>query len=363
MDKKPLIGIVICFLLLVNGSIVLGLPEEKITTTKKTGSHPLIKLFNQENRIHTFFNTHTINEISHGNTRGPNFAPNPSFEEGETMPVGWMYDTNTTGIYHWDSDYVHSGEKSIGILNLTNNSNSSYLSWSTIDFILVDCKNYSYLLSTWFKFIEVPPECHFVMVYIHEYDNDHQIIGTGGVGLGGIINTEWMDFGIITHYDNTKYVKLEVGLWYDLDGEPNPLNEIRFDDVNFSIWTTAPIIPTITGETHGKVCNSYKYSITTTDPDQDKVQYFIQWGDNTTTWTDFFDSGEEIVINHTWNVKGTYNIKVRAHDDHGKNSDWATLEVTMPISYTFPFLQYLLKFHERFPHAFPILQYLLRCYD
>ena len=363
MDKKPLIGIVICFLLLVNGSIVLGLPEEKITTMKKTGSHPFIKLFNQENGIYTFFNTHTINEISHGNTRGPNLAPNPSFEEGETMPVGWMYDTNTTGIYHWDSDYAHSGEKSIGILNLTNNSNFSYLSWSTIDFILVDCKNYSYLLSTWFKFIEVPPECHFVMVYIHEYDNNHQIIGTGGVGLGGITNTEWMDFGTITQNDDTKYVKLEVGLWYDLDGEPNPLNEIRFDDVNFSIWTTAPIIPTITGETYGKVCNSYKYSITTTDPDQDKVQYFIQWGDNTTTWTDFFDSGEEIVINHTWNVKGTYNIKVRAHDDHGKNSDWATLEVTMPISYTFPFLQYWLKFHERFPHAFPILRYLIGCYD
>ena len=75
------------------------------------------------------------------------------------------------------------------------------------------------------------------MVYIHEYDNDHQIIGTHGVGLGGLTNTEWMDFETITHYDNTKYVKLEVGLWYDLDGEPNPLNEIRFDDVNFSIWT------------------------------------------------------------------------------------------------------------------------------
>ncbi len=358
MDKKPLIGIVICFLLLVNGSTVLGFQEEKITPMKKTGSHPFITLFNQENGIYTSLSTHTINEIPHGNTRGPNLAPNPSFEEGETIPVGWMYDTNTTGIYRWDSDYAHSGEKSIGILNLTNSSNSSYLSWSTIDFILVDCENYSYLLSTWFKFIEVPPECHFVMVYIHEFDNDHQIIGTHGVGLGGLTNTEWMDFGTITHYDNTKYVKLEVGLWYDLDGEPNPLNEIRFDDVNFSIWTSAPIIPTITGETQGKVCTLYNYTITTTDPDQDNVQYFIQWGDNTTTMTDFFESGEEIIINHTWHVKGTYHIKVMAHDDHGKNSAWTTLEVTMPFSYTphFPFITWLL---ERFPHAFPLLRYLL----
>ncbi|MBN1860526.1 MAG: hypothetical protein JW840_03600 [Candidatus Thermoplasmatota archaeon] len=358
LRKGLAVGIVICLLLIVNGSTVLALPEEKITTMKKTDSPPSIKLFNQEGVMYTFLGPNTIYEFPHGNVLGPNLAPNPSFEDGDAMPVGWMYDTNTTGIYHWDPTYAHSGVKSIGILNLSNNSNSSYLSWSTIDFISVDCKNYSYLFSTWFKFIEVPPECHFVMVRINEYDANHQIIGTTGIGLGGITHTDWMDFGTLTHYDNTSYVKPEVGLLYSLSGEPNPLNEIRFDDVNFSIWTTAPNKPTITGETHGKVRTSYNYTITTTDPDQNNVQYFIQWGDNTTTMTDFFESGEEIIINHTWNVKGTYNIKVRAKDDHAKNSDWATLEVTMPLSYEpqFPFLTWLL---ERFPNAFPLLRYLL----
>ena len=359
MDKKPLIGIVICLLFVVNISTVLGFPEAKITTMKKTGSYPSIKMLNQEDAVYTFFSTHTINDIPHGNVVGPNLAPNPSFEEGDTTPVGWMYDTNTTGIYHWDTNYAHSGEKSIGILNLTNNSNSSYLSWSTLDFISVECAVYSYLFSVWFRFIEVPPECHFVMMRIHEYDNSHQIIGTTGVGFGGITNTEWIDFGTITHYDTTKYVKLEVGLWYDLNGEPDPMNELRFDDANFSIWTTAPNIPTITGKKHGHVRTSYDYTIVTTDPDQDNVQYFIEWGDNTTTMTDFFESGEEIVLNHTWDIKGTYQIKVRAHDEYGKNSDWATLEVTMPLSYTFPFIQFWMKFHERFPNAFPILCHFL----
>lgn len=359
MDKKPLIGIVICLLLLVNGSAVLGFPEPKITTMEKTGSPTFVKLFNQADGKYPFFKTNTISKFPHRNVIGPNLAPNPSFEEGDTTPVGWMYDTNTTGIYHWDSSYAHSGEKSIGILNLTNNSNSSYLSWSTIDFISVDCTVYSYLFLAWFKFIEVPPECHFVMVYIHEYDTNHQIIGTTGVGVGDVNSTEWMHFGTLTHFDNSTYVKLEVGLWYDLSGEPDPMNELRFDDVNFSIWTTAPSIPTITGETHGKVCTSYGYTITTTDPDQDTVQYYIQWGDNTTTLTDFYESGEEIVLNHTWDVKGTYDIRVRAIDDHYKNSDWATLEVTMPISYTFPFVQYWMKFQERFPNAFPILRQLM----
>jgi hypothetical protein len=359
MDKKPLIGIVICLLLIVNGLTVLGFPDSKITTMKKTDSHTFIKLFNQEEVKYTFLSNNIINEIPHGNVIGPNLAPNPSFEEGDTMPVGWMYDTNTTGIYHWDSDYALSGEKSIGILNLTNNSNSSYLSWSTIDFISVDCTVYSYVFSAWFRFIEVPPACHFVMVYIHEYDNNHQIIGTTGVGVGGMNSTEWMDFGTITHFDNTKYVKLEVGLWYDLIGEPDPINELRFDDANFSIWTTAPNVPTITGKKHGRVRTSYDYTIVTTDPDEDRVYYEIDWGDNTTQITDFFESGEEIVLNHTWDIKGTYHIKVRAHDEHGKNSNWATLDVTMPYSYEppqYPFIHWLF---ERFPNVFPLLRYLI----
>ncbi|MCU0851336.1 MAG: hypothetical protein MUC80_08745, partial [Candidatus Thermoplasmatota archaeon] len=50
---------------------------------------------------------------------GPNLAPNPSFEDGETMPTGWTYTPNSTGMYTWDSAYALSGEKSVGLLNLT----------------------------------------------------------------------------------------------------------------------------------------------------------------------------------------------------------------------------------------------------
>ena len=50
---------------------------------------------------------------------------------------------------------------------------------------------------------------------------------------------------------------------------------------------------------------------------------------------------------------------VIAKDTSHARSDWAYLEVTMPVNqqfYLFPLLQRLL---ERFPNAFPILRHLL----
>jgi len=55
---------------------------------------------------------------------------------------------------------------------------------------------------------------------------------------------------------------------------------------------------------------------------------------------------------------GTYIIKVRAEDERGDYSDWATLEVEMPVNQQnqHPLFQWFL---ERFPNAFPILRYLI----
>jgi hypothetical protein len=43
-------------------------------------------------------------------------------------------------------------------------------------------------------------------------------------------------------------------------------------------------------------------------------------------------SGTEVSISHTWTERGTYEIKVKAMDEHGKESDWGTLSVTMPLN-------------------------------
>jgi hypothetical protein len=121
-----------------------------------------------------------------------------------------------------------------------------------------------------------------------------------------------------------------------------------------------PDQPTITGPAKGKVGAPTTYNFTTTDPDGDKVYYFIDWGDHTySSWIGPYPSGELITVFHIWTKKGAYTIKAKAKDIYGNESDWGTLSVTMPTSYNISMLQFLDKLFERFPNAFPILRYLL----
>ncbi len=125
-----------------------------------------------------------------------------------------------------------------------------------------------------------------------------------------------------------------------------------------------PSPPTITGPAKGKIRIATNYNFTAVDSDDNKVYYFIDWGDTTnSSWIGPYTSGEQITKSHTWSKKGIYTVKAKAKDIYGKESDWAQLDVTMPFSYNIPFMQFSMKLFERFPHAFPLLQYLLGCYD
>ena len=121
-----------------------------------------------------------------------------------------------------------------------------------------------------------------------------------------------------------------------------------------------PNIPIIDGPVSGKIGEEHEYTFSTTDPDGDDVYYWVGWGDGQTDeWIGPYESGEEVLLSHTWDEEGTFYIRVKARDGYDVESDWATLEVEMPVnqhSYSFPLLQRLL---ERFPNAFPILRHLL----
>jgi hypothetical protein len=123
--------------------------------------------------------------------------------------------------------------------------------------------------------------------------------------------------------------------------------------------TNPPNTPTVTGETNGSTLLTYDYTIQTTDPDQDDVRYYIDWGDNTTTITGLNESGVEIIVSHSWDTKRTYKITIKAIDENYAESDWATLTVTMPCSHNRPIPQFFALLFQRFPNAFPILRHLL----
>ena len=121
----------------------------------------------------------------------------------------------------------------------------------------------------------------------------------------------------------------------------------------------APNTPTLTGPPKGKVGVEYTYNVTGTDSDLDQVSYYVDWGDSTNTgWLGPYASGYNLSVDHTWTTKGSYTIKAKVRDEHGLESDWKALDVTMPTKFGIINSSFLDWLFEQFPNAFPILRHL-----
>ncbi len=122
---------------------------------------------------------------------------------------------------------------------------------------------------------------------------------------------------------------------------------------------TRPEPPIISGKINGIIDKEYWYGIRVIDPDYNPISTYIDWGDGTNTgWNIERASGETYYYVHEWKKKGNYTIRSKAKDVFGEESDWATLEVTMPKtkqSTNWWFIQLL----EKHPYMFPIIRKLL----
>ncbi len=100
---------------------------------------------------------------------------------------------------------------------------------------------------------------------------------------------------------------------------------------NEEFFNSPPEIPIITGPTSGQYGEEHTFEITASDPDNNDIYYYIDWGNGTIEKKGPYDSGKTINVKHTWNEKGKYTIRVRSRDIYDEKSDWATLEVSMPL--------------------------------
>ena len=112
-----------------------------------------------------------------------------------------------------------------------------------------------------------------------------------------------------------------------------------------------------TGRTHIKVNQSYKYSSSTNDPDGDKIYLLFDWNDGTSSgWIGPYNSGETVTAKHKWIIKGNYEIRVKAKDMNGTQSEWSDpMVISMPKDRGM-LGSLLLKLLERFPSLFPLLR-------
>jgi len=189
-------------------------------------------------------------------------------------------------------------------------------------------------------------------------------------------------FNASESYDPDGYIKLYEWDW-DNDGvfdEKNytcPLATHTFDekgyypvtlrvhDNNFTnnsvtmivrVGNEPPSTPEIDGKKIFKVGESgdYTYNISSIDPDNDNIYYFIELGG----WFGPYNSGEKVSRNIYINAeeKGNHSVfRIKARDVCGAESDWATLEITVPKSFN-----WFMNFLYRFPLLHRLLEGLIK---
>jgi PKD repeat protein len=115
------------------------------------------------------------------------------------------------------------------------------------------------------------------------------------------------------------------------------------------------------GSESGKAKKELTYSSSAVDPNGDKVYLLFDWGDgNTSGWLGPFTSGTSYEITHTWTVKGSYTIKVKAKDIKGEESTWSTpLTISITKNFWAPYITILENLKDRFPAMENLLTALL----
>jgi hypothetical protein len=258
------------------------------------------------------------------------------FESGEEVIVGHTYnETGTYGIRAKSQDYWEDSPPSTPYEVKIGNGPPNI---PTIDGPTSGVINIPYEYSI----VTTEPDGDDVYYYIDWGD------GTNSGWVGPYQSEETI---VLSHTWKTPGTYEIKGKAKDVYNEESDWTEII--DVTI-LYNEPPITPTINGQTNGKIGTPYTYKIRTTDPDGDKVYYWINWGDGTNSdWLGSYNSGEEIEATHTWNNEGTFTIEVKAKDTNEAESDWGKLDVTMPKNKqsTNPLLIRLLE-------IFPILKNL-----
>ena len=234
----------------------------------------------------------------------------------------------------WTWDFGDGNSSNIANPTHQYNDNGVYPVTLTVE----DCQQYTDAISKFLEVTNEPPIAYIDIIEPNPANNQENIsfIGYGvdldgatisyiwSSNIDGLINTEAsfetneLSFG--THNITFK-VQDDDGDWSE------PVNEILIISENLP-----PEKPIITGPISGKFGKEYEYTIISSDPEDDDITYSLDWGIGVLLAYGPYNSGEEIKLTNTWNEEGNYTILVKAKDSYGGESDWATLEVSMPKS-------------------------------
>jgi|GEM_PF-7118728 len=165
---------------------------------------------------------------------------------------------------------------------------------------------------------------------------------------GGWFSFDFDDFEVVP--EQTYYIVVSADIAYEYGwcknsnnpydrgaltyyyGEEDPETDMLF--ITYSrIENNPPETPVRpSGLDSGQPGNLYTYSTSTSDNDSQDIYYLWDWGDGTNSgWLGPYLDDEVCEQTKSWSSKGTYEVKVKARDEWGSESEWSDpLPVTMP---------------------------------
>jgi len=113
---------------------------------------------------------------------------------------------------------------------------------------------------------------------------------------------------------NTAYV-------YALELE-TPFEDSDTAEVTIGI-NNPPCVPDIDGDLYGTPGEDLTFRGKTCDPNNDNIYYWFEWDDGSNSgWEGPYESCEEIVLTHSWEEEGVYEVKAKAKDEIGEESEF-----------------------------------------
>jgi len=148
-----------------------------------------------------------------------------------------------------------------------------------------------------------------------------------------------------------------IGSWFECGESDGYLHAIN------TTFYHRPSIPIVTGPDECSKRVEYNFSARCFHVDGYNVSFFFDWGDGSNSgWTNFVPPGVSINASHTWKTVSDYkifNIKVKAKDVYGAESDWTTFKVTVPKTKAININLFLQRFFQRFPFFEKILNQII----
>ena len=101
----------------------------------------------------------------------------------------------------------------------------------------------------------------------------------------------------------------------------NEEETIKTPDKSHALPPNVPEKPS--GPSLGLIGIEYSFSTSAIDQNNDKIMYIFDWGDGTSSHSEYYNSSFSASEKHSWNYLGNYSIKVMATNSNGSISSWS----------------------------------------